>query len=225
MQRKRIFTIAFFINFMAVAGACSVYADCPYDHFLVGQDNGALFLDTTQLYRHWNADWGTNSDPYGQEYYEFSEMFGGGYIRVEPGFGENTNPAYALEGTRGEDYNIIVELVSTTEGLTFYDDLNNPILASAGDTFCLSDYENHHVHVRYYLSAGMDPTQCYTVSYRLSDSTGTYAASAVYTFHLGAVPEPASLLLLAAGGLVILHRQRKRSKFSPDSAGNFHFGS
>lgn len=166
--------------------------DCPYDHVLVGQDQGTLFLDTSQLYRHWNADWGTAPDPYGQEYYEFTEMFGGGYIRVEPGLSENNDPLYALDGTRGVDYNILVQRVYATPGLEFFDDLMTSILVADGDTFVLSDYPNHHVHMRYYLRDGLDPTLPYTVSYRLKDTQGLYADSVIYTFNLGAVPEDAT---------------------------------
>ena len=167
--------------------APAVLADCPYDHLLVGQDAGKLFLDLSQLYRHWNTDWATNPNPQGQEYYEFSEMYGGGFIRVEPGFSENDDPMYALTGTRGEDYNIVLERFYARAGLELRDDSMSLILENDGDTYVLSDYPNHHVHMRYVLGAGADPGLPYAVSYRLRDSTGTYADSDVYTVNLGAV--------------------------------------
>ena len=183
-------------------GASVALADCPYDHLLVGQDEGTLVLDMSQLYRHWNADWATHPNPYGQEYYEFTEMYGGGYIRVEPGFAENTDPAFALSGTRGADYNILVERVFATPDLLFFDDLMAPILTADGATLTLSNYANHHVHMRYSLPDGLDPTLPYTVSYRLMDTTGPYADSEVYTLDLGAVPDSGLLGDLNGDGVV-----------------------
>ncbi len=211
MPLRRMICLA--ILTFSISGSVA-FADCPYDHLLVGQDEGTLFLDTPQLYRHWNADWGTNLNPYGQEYYEFTEMYGGGYIRVEPGFAESTDPMHALEGTRGTDYNILVERVFATPGLLFFDDLMQPILTADGSTFALSDYANHHVHMRYHLPDGLDPTLPYTVSYRLTDTTGTYADSDVYTFNLGAAPEPATLSLLAIGGIALIRRRHRAIKNS-----------
>lgn len=179
--------MAFCTAVLTLSAAASVaLADCPYDHLLIGQDEGTLFFDTALLYRHWNVDWGTNPDPYGQSYYEFTEMYGGGYIRVEPGTSENTDPTHALQGTPAVDYNILLERVFATPGLEFFNDLMQPILTADGETFALSGYPNHHVHMRYYLSDGLNPTLPYAVYYRLTDTTGTYGDSAVYTFSLGA---------------------------------------
>ncbi len=186
MQTKTILCIAVLALGVSVP---VVRADCPYDHLLVGQDEGTLFLNTSQLYRHGKADWSASPDPYGQQYYEFTEMYGGGYIRVEPGFSQNNDPTYALNGARGVDYNILLERVYATPGLELFDDLMTSILVSDGALFVLSDCANHHVHMRYYLRDGSDPTLPYAVSYRLKDETGTYADSEVYTVNLGAVPE------------------------------------
>jgi hypothetical protein len=195
------------------ATASAVLAECPLDHLKVGQDAGTLILDTSQLYRHWNTDYGTNPDPFGQEYYEFEAIdpfFGGGFTRVEPGFAEITDPTFALRGIRGTDYNIVLERVFATPGLLFFDDSMQQVLTVDGATYPLSNYVDHHVHMRYVLPAGMDPTLPYTVSYRLTDSTGTYADSEVYSFNLGAaVPEPATLSLLTIGGLAVIRRQRR----------------
>ncbi len=196
MQWKRLF---FIMIFLATVCVCDVHASCSYDHFLVGQDDGTLFLDTSQLYRHWNTDYGTNPDPYGQEYYEFTDTGVNGdyrYLRTEPGFGELEGTAYDLTGTRGVDYNICLQLVYATEGLNFaMPPSYSPIFTGGvGDTFCLSDFLNHHVHMAYHLSNLMDPEGCYTVSYRLTDSEKTYEDSEVYTFYFGAAPEPEFLL-------------------------------
>jgi len=186
MPNKNIALIAALILVVTVP---AVRGACPYDHFLIGQDQGTLFLDTSLLYRHWNEDWGSNPDPYGQEYYEFNEMYDGGYIRVEPGLSQTDDPQYALSGTRGEDYNILLRRVYATPGIAFFDDTMRPALLADDDTFALSDLDNHHVHMRYYLPDGLDPTLPYTVSYRLEDDRGLYADSEIYTFNLGAAAE------------------------------------
>lgn len=215
---------------LALSLAASLaHADCPYDHFLVGQDMGTLFLDTSLLYRHWNQDWGSNPNPQGQQYYEFMEMYGGGWIRVEPGISELADPAYQLSGTQGQDYNLVLERVYATAGLQFFDDYMQPVMTSNGAGLILSDYANHHVHMRYYLPDGMDPTSAYTVSYRLTDSTGTYANSEVYTFHLGAAGEPDTPGdangdgVVDAADYIILKRNMGQSANSGPSYGDFNY--
>lgn len=168
----------------------TLHADCPYDHLLLGQQEGTLFLDLSQLYRHWNVDWGTNPDPYGQNYYEFTAMYGGGQIRVEPGISDHTDPQYALDGVRGEDHSIQLQRVHASPGLELYDDTMDLVLATDGATLSLASYPNHHVHMRYHLPEGLDAARPYVVSYRLKDAMGGYADSDIYTFFLGAEPHP-----------------------------------
>lgn len=201
-----------FVAALAIAQSASVQAvhgGCAFDHFHIGQDSGVLVVDTSAVYRHWNADYGTNPDPYSQQYYEFMDMYPSGYIRIEPAFGETEDPAYALTGQRGVDYNIFVQRMSSVGPLEMFDEYSQPILENDGDTICLSDHENHHIHTRYVTH--QDPHQPYSVTFMLFDDMGTYGPSQPFTVRFGAMPEPACAVLLAVGVFhAMVSRRRAR---------------
>jgi hypothetical protein len=167
-----------------VISSSAVWAGCPYDHFRVGQKNGKLFVDmaNSTLYCHWNADYSSNPRPYVESYYEFMSKYGGGYIRAEPGFSVTTISQYEFEGVSGIDYKIYVQRVYATTGLSLYSSLQS-ILEHDGDTFCLSDYDDLHVHFQYVVAE--NPDQHYEVQYRLIDSTGKYESSDVFSVCFG----------------------------------------
>jgi len=204
--------IALIVGICVAAGVRTAAAQCTLDHFQVGQDEGTLMVDLAQVYRHWNQDASVPNT--GQTYYEFiySDVFGF-WARTEPGFGEWEDGLHDLLGTAGTDYDLYVERVYATPGLTMYDDNWQPLLQSDGDMFCLSDYVNHHVHMKYLVWD--DPTDCYEVRYRLVDATGTYASSEAFSVFFGAVaPEPATLGLMGIGTMVAagVRRWRRRGE-------------
>lgn len=181
------------------------HAQCTLDHYLVGQDDGTLMVDDWQVYRHWKHDY---TDEWGAEYYEF--IYSGAFefwARSEPGFGALHDGIHDLEGTAGVDYNLFVERLYATPGIEMYDDNWEELLTSDGAAFCLSDYTEHHVHMKYLVMS--DPADHYEVRYRLVDDEGKYLPSAPFSVHFGApVPEPATLTLLALGGIGVLFRRR-----------------
>ncbi len=201
---------------LAVAAWCAVvvaapaHAYCTLDHFLVGQQGGALWVDDWQVYRHWKEDY---AEPYAEAYYELMDwrLMLGCWGRTEPGFGEVIDGVHdlSLVGTPGVDYDVCVERLYATPGLEMYDDNFNPLLEADGDDFALSaGYINHHVHMKYVVWD--DPTAHYEVRYRLVDSLGNLAPSAPFSVHFGApAPEPATLGLIVAGGLSVLLGRRR----------------
>jgi len=172
----------------SLLNATGVMAACPYDHFAVGQDDGRLVVDTWQVYRHWNKDYGSNPNPYAQTYYEFILNLQGKYNRVEPGPGETDDPNYALPGQQGVDFQIQIQRLRASPGLQLFGGIT-PILVNDGDAYTLpSDF---HFHMRYLVDS--NPTAPYYVMYRFLDGFSdpnepNYLPSKPFVVHFGAEP-------------------------------------
>jgi len=178
-------------------------AGCTLDHIAVGQAGGTLVMDAGQVYRHWNADWGVPNT--GQTWYEWVDA-GWGHTSDEPGFAlMEPNP---FPGTPLVDYHIQVERISATPGLEIIADPWTVVLAADGDRLSLSDWPDHHVHMRY--NVYNSPDEAYALTFRLVDTVGPYLPSEPFTVVFGApLPEPATLALAALGALGVILRRRR----------------
>jgi hypothetical protein len=197
-------TIVRCVALLAVAAATLVMAvparaGCTTDHIEVGLEGGTIVLESDTLYRHWHPDW--NVPNTGQTWYLFVDA-GWGYTSDEPGFGQMEG--VTLPGTPLVDYDLQVERLFATPGLEIVTDPWTPVLAADGDRFSLSAWPEHHVHMRYNVYA--NPDNVYALTFRVVDAMGTYQPSQPMTVYFGA-PEPATLALLAVGGLAALRRR------------------
>ena len=179
---------------LLVVAPSIVRADCPLDHVAVGRDGDTLIADTSQLYRHWNADYGSAPDPQGAGYYETMPMNYPpdyvGFIRIEPGASMIKTGPHVLPGERNVDYRIGLELLDVSPGLEILDDIMTPVFGPGQSVYNISAFPNHHVHMRYFIEgdpdAGMhDP---YVAVFRFVDlleDGDSFAPSQPYTVTLG----------------------------------------
>jgi len=102
----------------------------------------------------------------------------------EPGFSDTTDPAYGfppeiqLAGIPGVDYEIWFEILDLSPD--FRIQMNDGSwLDAVGERYNLSDWPEHHVHMKYCAYVPLDPPPDYPfyVTYRLVDDLGPYQAT------------------------------------------------
>lgn len=136
-----------------------------------------------------------------------------GWAGDDPGFAhleadEPVEDFYTLQS--GADiYLEIVSIDTALRGNPLTDDLD-----VAGEQALLGGYELHE-HIDWLIDsddAGFDPLQTqWDVSFKLVDmgATTNYSDSDIYTLSFTNVPEPASVVLLAVGGLAAIRRRTR----------------
>lgn len=132
-------------------------------------------MEKSRIYRH--------GDP-AEGYYPLSWSFIYQRWSVgEPGFSDTTDPAYGfppeieLVGTPGVDYEIWFEILDLSPDFKIQiNDPNGTWLVAVGQRYNLSDWSEHHVHMKYcaYVPQNPPPDYPFYVTYRLVDDVGPY---------------------------------------------------
>ena len=157
---------------------------CPLDHFFFGQEDGKLFVDKQNIYRHGQSPDPAGPYPYNGYYSLTWSAIYGCWSVGEPGFSDTTDPTYGfppeveLEGTPNQDYQIWFEILDLTPDFKLRTD-DGTWLTQIGDRYNLSDWSEHHVHMKYraYVAQSPAPDYPFYVTYRLVDELGPYESS------------------------------------------------
>lgn len=174
------------ISLIFLNTACIVHAECSFDHFEIGinpdgmagtGDDLKLFVDCSHIYRH--SDPLHNQDPTWAywHYPLYYSMIHHDYMISEPGFDtiKADEPNHCLTGTPLFDYEIIVECVSISPGLSgTYTGSPGITISQAGDNFSHSLYTEPHMHFTW-----RAPTndQLYWITLRMYDALNKYQPS------------------------------------------------
>ena len=176
---------------IAVLSALSVhcFADCSYDHLLIGcnqdgiagtADDDMLFIDCTKKYRHsdpnnpgiatwlnWRYPLYYSPPPY--------DRYGIG----EPGFDVigTSDPNRQLIGIANVDYRIIIECVSITPGFSARKSTLGILFDQPGDMINHSALSNKHIDLEYRAPSPAGATDLQWITYRLYDGLGKYLPS------------------------------------------------
>ncbi len=132
----------------------------------------------------------------------------GGFSASEPGFDHlhNDEPAesfYALEAGAS----ISARILQISPGLVLRDPNTSSIIGDeVGDVFLIGDEELHTHFIFHAFGASLGDEFGLEIELIDTGSTG-YGNSEPIHFHVEAVPEPASLALLALGGLALIRRR------------------
>ncbi len=168
----------------------AAFADCPLDHFRIGRnadgvagtdDDGRLFLDCTQKYRHSDPD--HSGDPTWLHGY-YPLYYNARYDRYqigEPGFDLlRDDPNRILEGIANQDYRIVIQCVAVSPGLTARNTAVDVLLEQSGDQFVHSEMIDPHVHLQYRVPAPADQsplTNLHWMRFRVFDALGFYESA------------------------------------------------
>lgn len=179
---NRLLTVALVLS---VPGAI---AECPLDHYFFYQEDGGLRVNKSRIYRHGNLAEGYYPLSWSAIYQRWSVG--------EPGFADTTDPAYGfppeiqLVGTRGVDYQIWFEILDLSPD--FKIQMNDGTwLDAIGERYNLSNWPEHHVHMKYcaYVPQSPPPDYPFYVTYRLVDDLGPYEATPPFSLVFN-VPTP-----------------------------------
>jgi hypothetical protein len=183
------------------AAAAPAHPECPLDHYFLLQEDGQLAVDKRRIYRH--------GDP-AEGYYPltWSPVYGC-WSFGEPGFSDTSDPAYGfapevqLVGTPNVDYQIWLEIVDISPDLYVQTD-DGTWLTEIGDTYNLSDWPEHHVHMQHraYVPQNPPPECPFYVAYRLVDELGPYGSTPPFSVVFNAPAPTVEATTPEYGGLL-----------------------
>lgn len=133
-----------------------------------------------------------------------------GPLHVMAEYGDGTPPAGI--------YQLDLAVVTMPSGLIAFDSESVSQILN-GESYALDDWnweEEEGWHFHNHISWGLDPSlitagQTVTASFKLTDSTGQYADSDIFTLSFVAVPEPIGLAFLTFGaGMLYYKKNQKR---------------
>lgn len=161
---------------LASVAAPQTRGDCALDHYFLLQEDDALILDKCRIYRHGDPAEGFYPLTWSPVYACWSVG--------EPGFSDTSDPAYGfppefqLVGTPNIDYQIWFEILDVAPDLYLQTE-DGTWLTEIGDSYNLSDWPEHHVHMQYRACVPQDPPpDCpFHVTYRLIDELGPYGST------------------------------------------------
>ncbi|MGD8451372.1 MAG: dockerin type I domain-containing protein [Phycisphaerae bacterium] len=163
-------------------------AECPLDHFFLYQQDGQLQIEKSRVYRHGDPIEGFYPLAWSNIYQRWSVG--------EPGFADTTDPAYGfppeiqLVGEPNVDYQIWFEILDLSPNLRVQ--MNDGTwLDAIGQQYNLSNWPEHHVHMKYcaYVPGSPAPDYPFYITYRLVDDFGLYDATPPFSLVFN-VPTP-----------------------------------
>jgi hypothetical protein len=135
-----------------------------------------------------------------------------GFISDAPGydylrFDEPDEDFYGLS----DGASIFFEVLEIDPGLVIRNTSGVLLADEMGDTALIGDHELHTHFIYHAASANVGDTFHLQIKLIDSGSTTEYGDSDPIELHVEAVPEPASLSLLATGALAVLRRRRRQA--------------
>lgn len=164
------------------------WAECPLDHYFLYQQDAQLHVERSRVYRHGDPAEGFYPLSWSVIYQRWSVG--------EPGFSDTTDPAYGfppeiqLVGEPNVDYQIWFEILDLSPA--FRVQMNDGTwLDAIGQSYNLSNWPEHHVHMKYcaYVPANPVPDYPFYITYRLVDDFGLYEATPPFSLVFNA-PTP-----------------------------------
>ncbi len=175
---------------LAATLPAAAQSGCPLDHIYIGQEDGNLVADTSELYRLWDLSGVPYSGSGRREHYELYDLDGWNW-RGQPGTGSVYAGPGVLDGMQGRDYRICLQRVYASPGLALGDAVTlTPWLTDDGDLLFLDGTGSDplHVHMSFYTLDPNLPDDPHTVVFRLVDTFGAYGPSDLFAVHFGADP-------------------------------------
>ncbi len=182
---QKIIILAFVASSALVA---DLRAECPLDHYFLQQEDGQLVLDKSRVYQHGVPAEGYYPLSWSAIYRRWSVG--------EPGFSDTTDPAYGfpvenqLAGAPGVDYEIWFEVLDLSADFRIQTN-DGTWLDTIGERYNLSNWGEHHVHMKYcaYVAGSPAPDYPFYVTYRLVDDLGLYQPTPPFSLVFN-VPTP-----------------------------------
>lgn len=105
------------------------------------------------------------------------------------------------------NHQVSLKRISFDDGFSMFDPTAGQILEKDNDTYLFPLTTEGMIHSHLIFAGDGPEGTIWQAMFQLVDPSGLHAASAPFTISFEAVPEPATLALLALGGLALLRRR------------------